>query len=51
MTGRHFLPGSKSEYLDVLFAESEYEPSVICLLVKISYGMCAWIIGCPYFYR
>jgi len=23
--GRHFQPGSKSEYLDVLFARSRYE--------------------------
>src|SRR6218665_3516224 len=29
--------------------EFEYEPSIICLHVKISYSMCAWIIGCPYF--
>jgi len=32
--GRHFQPGSKSEYLDVLLARSEYETSVICLHVK-----------------
>jgi len=32
--GRHFQPGSKSEYLNVLFAGSGYEPSIICLLVK-----------------
>jgi len=49
--GRHFLPGSKSEYLDVLFAGSKYEPSIISLHVQISYGICAWIIGCQYFYR
>jgi len=32
--GRHFQPGGKSEYLDVLFAGSGYEPSVICLHVQ-----------------
>ena len=34
LPGRHFLPGTKSEYLDVLFAGSEYEPNIICLHVK-----------------
>jgi len=29
--GRHFQPGSKSEYLDVLYAGSGYEPIIICL--------------------
>ena len=48
-SSRHFLPNSKSEYLDVLFAGSEYEPSIILYRrKKISYGKCAWIIGCRY---
>ena len=34
LPGRHFTPGSKSEYLDVIFARSEYEPSIICLHIK-----------------
>jgi len=32
--GRHFQHGSKSENLDVLFAGSGYEASIICLHVK-----------------
>jgi len=32
--GRHFLPGTKFEYLDVLFAGSGYELSTICSHVK-----------------
>jgi len=32
--GRHFLTSTKSEYLDVPFAGSGYEPSTICLDIK-----------------
>jgi len=41
--GRHFLPGSKSEYVDVPFAGSEYETGIVCLHVKKL--VMAWVPG------
>src|SRR6218665_2856094 len=41
--------GHQIQVFRCTICEFEYEPSIICLHVKISYSMCAWIIGCPYF--